>query len=767
MGDNVKVRRFEPGAQLAWMLDVDSGYRGSSQRAWQFVELQKLPGGRPLMSRSRVVVSDLADDRRLPTVVIEPLGGERVLVRSEHALAVQAYGETVPQRPGSTTDVPYGSVVRSGSLLFAPLYQEQVESIQSGAMTLPFIGGGADQPLSEAEAEAERELVRHGRGFGRRRTIVAVVMVALLLATAVAVFVASRPAIEQRRVLLAPHLPGDAAAREVFEQRLTDRLEEAGFEVVSPSEGEASRCTPEDLGGAEAWESCARSLYAGQIVTVGAEEVSQRPGLSEGSLFRVFRVSAQALSLERPGVRTQSFTVTSERATGEPVFGRPHGERLASLFGHVVLSELVGDEVAYPEFFASVPHDEYDRVVEGRRSAEGHAKARKGVVERHARTCARDDEALASAEEPLEVARRSDVCGEEYPFAVAPDGSFVLVQVETVEPFVIFGRNPRLRGHQSPERIDLVPLDGSPRRTLYEAQSLRDFASFAPDAGAIFVIESGRTAQGVIEIDPSTGEPRTLELFPSSEGVSVTYVQPSADGEWLLLWLRSGGERSSRPVLTSRRTWQLRSLDPEIRYARWVELQLSESQRPRPLIAAILPPVEPEISHEDEAEGNEPSDEAEVDEPVRQVVLIDPTTAEEVARLGPESRQPLEIAGVRDGRLLFTVGAPCAVASWSPGAEELELTELDRCVRRPAVIGDGDLLARAALLDEGDLGPRDDELVRIDLSTGGVQPLTSNRHDDRFLSTSAQSRTIAFGRVLSTRHSSVSQVVLLTADVPR
>jgi len=132
--------KFEPGSVLAWVVDQE-GYRSGTSE-WTFSPIEGLAGAK---SRGRKVVDvseAVGEDVGLPHVRVEPGAGGTIRVTARVRLVVQAYGEASPIETGQAVVVPYGSVVRAGPVLIAPLYAEQVESVRSDRMPLPRPGGG-------------------------------------------------------------------------------------------------------------------------------------------------------------------------------------------------------------------------------------------------------------------------------------------------------------------------------------------------------------------------------------------------------------------------------------------------------------------------------------------------------------------------------------------------------------------------------------------------------------------------------------------------
>jgi len=153
-----RLARFDPGTCLAWAVDRDRGYRQASGVEWRFVEIKARPGA------DGVSVSDLVGEELPgPPLRLIPLHDGMIELRCEETLVTQAYGEERALSVGLVAEVPFGSVVRAGSLLVAPLYAEQVESIREERMTLPVVPHVGGLPRGEAEGDDDLEAAGRAR----------------------------------------------------------------------------------------------------------------------------------------------------------------------------------------------------------------------------------------------------------------------------------------------------------------------------------------------------------------------------------------------------------------------------------------------------------------------------------------------------------------------------------------------------------------------------------------------------------------------------
>ena len=150
---------------------------------------------------------------------------------------VQTPDERVPRNGEPGTEVPYGTVIRVGPLLVAPLYGEQARSLREGRLALPVIGHGhdstpSDEPLETVEAAVQTEVA----GMRRPRWPLWLGLAVLLVAASVAATFALRPRLDPRRVLVVLEGWPDSAVEEPS-RLVAQELFEAGFEAVPPPEG--------------------------------------------------------------------------------------------------------------------------------------------------------------------------------------------------------------------------------------------------------------------------------------------------------------------------------------------------------------------------------------------------------------------------------------------------------------------------------------------------------------------------------------------------
>ena len=152
--------RFDRKAVVAWMLDLDGGYRSSVERTWRFSKLSEAPHAKLNRWQDQVLelTTLLGAEANVPPVRLEPISEDRVRVSSPFRLVAQSYDEHLPRSVEGSVEVSYGSVVRAGPLLFSVLYTEQLDSMDRGRFALPFVGGSLDSGATGDDAEGTRRL---------------------------------------------------------------------------------------------------------------------------------------------------------------------------------------------------------------------------------------------------------------------------------------------------------------------------------------------------------------------------------------------------------------------------------------------------------------------------------------------------------------------------------------------------------------------------------------------------------------------------------
>ncbi len=768
MPEEQKARHFESGAFVAWMLDVDGGYRGGRLREWSFEPVAKIPGGKPSIvgRRSSIDVHLLAENESLPQVTLEPMEDEKVLVRSSVALVVQGYGEPVAKPGERSVVVAYGSVLRAGPLLCAPLYAEQVESIHAGAMTLPFIGGGLEGDSGrESHHEVDPSHQKIAQRMGRNRILLALLLFVVLSALSVGLWLQLRPTIDPRRVLLVFDGWAQATVGPMHEQ-VERSLRDAGFDVVAQ---QGRQCST-DVSRVEELTECARSLLAGRIALVRIEVIGERPGLTEETPYLEVRATSSVFALlDEHSIQRQSVTFGGERPGGREAALADFGRDMVGVLSHGLRADLVTDTSAGLEFFTNVPPEQRRRVVQRRRSAERHFGLREAARRMYERSCERADEQVGSDRGPMKQVVVSGSCDEEYPIAVAPDGSWVLAQVETISPYFTFAESSSVRGGQAPERIDLIPADGGARRSLVSAQNFLGFGDVAAEVGKLYIVEKAQSRYGLVEVDIESGERRVVLVVEAPE--RITSPRVSADGEWVILWYRPRRGAEQVPRLLSTRDGRMRDLPAEVRGVEWVRLALPGRSGPETLLASIVGPLDVTSLEEDELAADPSTPVEELPPLVRfnHVVIIDPATGEVVRRIVDDSRNISTLVGVLGGELLYTLpvdSVSCELVLWNPLNQEQRVRPLTACPTHAVVTGSG-IVARAQLSAEGDPANWDDEIVSIDPESGLMTALTANAINDRYVRGVSSARRIAFGRVIPTPHRHIPRAAVLIAEIPR
>jgi hypothetical protein len=427
-----------------------------------------------------------------------------------------------------------------------------------------------------------------------------------------------------------------------------------------------------------------------------------------------------------------------------------------------VIAELV-DSNAHPGFYDRVPTEKRHDVMAARQMAEDQARERVSVKRRYVESCER---ALAHLEAdrskiPTLSARTvSNTCGHEYPIGLADDGSYAVVQVETKETYFTLSVPSRVRAIPSPERIEVVPLDGGERRTLATASDFFGLGAYLN--GRVYAVQAFWERFGLIEIDVASGERRVLHLVDRPD--QIRGPLPSPDGAWVLVWLENEGSERERPMLIRTDGGDPDVLERSITSFNWVELELPEDQRenvgPQLLIAVT--------THRERQRGNLEDSEL----PQDTLELIDPDTRSVVARLVDEQIESLkEVVGVASGSVLFLHRARlqprCSLGTWRPWSSEnaLDLTPLSQCVSFPHMLSGDDVIARSVITTADDPLGSDDEIVRLNSTTGAITQLTVNAVDDRYIHAGSSTRRIVFGRVLPTYDRDLPRVAVMVAEL--
>lgn len=160
----MEQRRFDRGAKLAWAVERGGGYRSSAHIEWQFVDLDDVR----CTSSELLDVGELVGELgTLPKLLIKPAASGRIEAVAENPMVVWALTEDEPTLETDCEEVAYGTVIRVGPLLVAPLDDEQHASIEKGRMSLrepPALVGEAPHRDSGSDfllyATARRRLAR-------------------------------------------------------------------------------------------------------------------------------------------------------------------------------------------------------------------------------------------------------------------------------------------------------------------------------------------------------------------------------------------------------------------------------------------------------------------------------------------------------------------------------------------------------------------------------------------------------------------------------
>ncbi|HEY8432712.1 MAG TPA: hypothetical protein VIL20_30285 [Sandaracinaceae bacterium] len=588
----------------------------------------------------------------------------------------------------------------------------------------------------------------------RRSPLVAFAAVgALVLVLAGAVFVAWPREADPSRVLVVVRGCRDACADAIVEQ-LARTLEPGGFVLETPS------AAPPDVNRAREQAAAQR---AGHALVLELTVHEQRPPGPIDPAYAGVSITATLASLDdEPIVRTASPRIGAHRA------------QIAEAIEDAAVGAALG--IADALHLALLERASVRAFADGRPVDEGHAR-RQGAIRKRLPATERAREALARMARSCEDAAAelasaggrclSDACAEEYAFAVTPDGSAALVHVETPAarmPIQVPFARAAMRV-ESEERLELVPLDGSPRRVLARAENYYTYPAFA--AGRIVAIEQWPGGFGLVSIDVESAARVAIARFDARYAQSPRL---SPDGTRVLYRVRARRSEPAQLAVSPVTPQPPVTFLGEARLATWVVLATG-AEDPRALVAELVPLerlAAPEGSEgKPEGEDEEAEEGATEDDGDVRLALLDPDTARPVAWLDDDRYRVLAVAGVIDGRLAFTWtrNGVCGVGLWDPRASEATYAPTSQCVRDPRT--DGRVIVGSADTDQvGDPSPRsDEEIVVVDPESGEWRALTANAIRERY--PRAAGGRVVFDRVGEPLYRAFPRVATCWTELPR
>ena len=747
-------RRFAKGTHVAWQIDVERGYRDAGASHWVIVDIEDVPGGRTRVVRpGRVRVGDLLErPSDAPETTIEPSRDPgKVIVTSEVDLVVQEYGDVTPRAAGDAVEVSYGSVIRAGAVLVAPLYDEQARSVREGRMVLPVIG---ERTTVEARRDAGDEAVRIKRSLAASRGWVLVVVagaLALLLAIGGTLLSLDRPRLLPDRVLVVAH-GFTKELHKVARESISRHLQKAGFAVeLLPGEARLQNpVTPAAL------EPSAREHGARHIVVLSADDEHLPRG--ETTRRRQFmHITGRVYTLE----------AIEQAAPHDVTLGR--GSGLWS--DHPTLIEEAVDTL-WPELGADLVRSEpVASYVERLRSSGDRprgadlllatleaARAHHEAEERRAARCLRDsEEHLADRGAGGALRCLSTPCTEEFPVGFTPDGSKALIQVWTDRHFFPLTRPTDVAFADEPQRLELVEIATGARQTVAVVEAFHGPATVSDDGRwAVFSEVIGR-GRSLMKVDLHSGASevvKDIRVHPAFFG-RAEFPAVAADGRWIAFFGHEwSGSDGRTVVIIDEAGHETEAKTGPALGIRRVALTLRGDESPRELLAVrvdhFVPSEEVDVLLPHEQTRTAWYEQSKT--PLHaHIALVDPESGAVVTHVGDEDHPASGLFGVRDGALVFafqrgeqdgdaTDRAACGLALYHPATSTVTYRTTRRC------LDDGQVAADGVLLASVDLDDRGTRLVVVDLDTGELQRLTTNDVDEGPPVVSRDGRLVLFAR---------------------
>ncbi len=389
-------------------------------------------------------------------------------------------------------------------------------------------------------------------------------------------------------------------------------------------------------------------------------------------------------------------------------------------------------------------------------------------------SCATAEAALALDDGPREVRCLSGACAEEYAFDVTPDGAAALVHSETPSARVpLVGELTVAERVESVERVEVVPLDGGPRRTIGTSNNYYTYPSMSADGRRVAVVEEWPRGFGLVVLDVETGARTVLARVER-------YLQSprmSPDGAQVLASLRVRRRAPAQLVAMDVQVGATMRLLGESHLARWVRARAPDAEEPGLYVAELVPRDPTEAADElPEGEPTEPAEPepADAGEPAadpdalpsldleHQLALLDPADGAVLARLDDDVHRVRRVLGAHDGAIVFTWfnRRVCGLGRWVPGARAAEVVRTPVCLRHAHLGLDGRVVGTAPVRAEGDPEAGDDELVEASFATGEVTALTANRLRERYPRVAEAAPRVIFDRLGESRYREFPRVAL-------
>jgi len=600
-----RKKTFDADLVVAWLLDVEAGYRETAKPSWQFVELEELPGA----ARHGVAhLSEMFEERTsMPDVRILVSSGDRVAVNCDQLLTVQRLGETSPQHIPDGSEVAHGSVVRSGALLFAVLDKVLYESVSEGRLELPVIG--EVRPVPDGNRLSLPSNLR-----SRWRSLWMLVVAAFVLLLVIAGVLHWTRRIDEQQTdarLVRLRFTGvpEESARKLL-QPVTRRACHGAFDkrtcldtaIVEPEGVPLSKRQGQDLSQSNHLLDVHIEVLGEQSVPVTDHKlITVRGRVQVFELGRTWPVLAHELEVARSGETREKALERASRAVLFPL--RP---------------------MAYDDLLVGVAVDEHIE-----RSSEYEPSHTIGILSdarvesRRRRTTARTFRKRHEQwEMVLEGAGGSgrlhcliDEAASQLPLGITPDGKSVLLQVERRIPVSSRAAHTTTSAQlqDGVSCIDRVDLESGERTLVARVRAFAGLGDLSANGSEVTVLEryDDRHAT-VITIDLVTGRRREHGISMSFDG--ATLLRLSSDGGFLTL------RATHEAHLVDLSSGERHDLGPYVLDVRWVELAIPEREGNGPWLAVVLGP-ETRLPPEQREFGTQRID------------VLDPRTRELVARV--------------------------------------------------------------------------------------------------------------------------------------
>ena len=729
-------------------------------------------GRGPKAPAGPVSVSDLVDlpDGSLD-MLLEP-AAPQIRVSSSAPLIVLPEQETVPWQSDEPVLLPYGSVLRAGPLLVAPLSSEQAQAFEAGKLDLPIISDRAATPADEA---FERDLSVVRSRTTRGRVFVGLLVTFFILAITVTLGQLLRATPPPTKVLVVLVGWSPSEIRELRDRTTRDLLAAGFVPIVS------NLSSPFDRDGEIVdLASIARERGASHVLLLRIEPVNERPGLVEGHRFVVARTSGQVWSLAdgAPGDE-HSVDLAAEGPTLSAI--RPViGDSALQVLLPGLIADLAESETmtAYLEGLGT---EDTAPGVDSLKTSRSGAKARQkemGSFDQLTKYPRRQPGWGGAGIECL--TRPGEV---EYPVGIDPTGRIAVVQVSSSSVYFTTSVPSRIGVVPRPRRLDLVNLDDGSREVLVEAVNIHGLAEMSADGSSVAYIERSGDATALIHLNLASKARTVLELAirpssperlfkhsgsafatprPSPDGLHVAYTRNlTSHSRWAIP--SAGTTEILVREVSSKRVAEIDARDigwneePEARPLSWVELTAGEASSRTTYLAIEIPwrrgsrrvvsdgPLREVRIPESVGGGTmkmRPHDEEEYVIPP-QIALERPWSRDEPAQVTLGEEASLRVLSGRGNDLMFIADEDgrCRLARYHLATAEITTRDLEACPRGRVALAGGTIIGMLEAEGDGEA-----TLVGLDAETGRVIPLPSKSAHENSVRGARDAPLVLFGR---------------------